>query len=95
MERQREVRRTQTETATATADETPLVLRLAAPEDRRVHFSEDVVDNEHMGKKKSKKCCVFHKRRRFDESDTESEGEDTDSDMEFYDQHPQLRNPYQ
>lgn len=34
------------------------------------------MDNEHMGKKKSKKCCIFHKQRPFDESDSEEEDDD-------------------
>ena len=38
-----------------------LVLRLRKPPNRRgVRFTEDTVDNEHMGKKKSKSCCIYH-----------------------------------
>jgi hypothetical protein len=29
------------------------------------------VDNEHMKKKSSKKCCIFHKPRSFGESDSD------------------------
>lgn len=41
-----------------------------------VRWAEDVVDNEFMNKKSSKKCCIFHKQRPFgewsdDDSDTE------------------------
>lgn len=44
---------------------------------KSVKWAEDVVDNEFAGKKKSKKCCIFHKQRVFgDWSD------DDDSDME-------------
>jgi hypothetical protein len=32
-----------------------------------------VVDNEGMGKRKSNKCCIFHKRKKFGESSSESE----------------------
>ena len=45
---------------------------------RRVAWTEDMVDNEGMGKKKSKSeyyltvCCIFHKQRAFDESSSES-----------------------
>jgi len=39
----------------------------------RVKWGEDVVDNEGMGKRKSNKCCVFHKRKKFGESSSESE----------------------
>lgn len=42
-----------------------------------VKWAEGVVDNEHMCKKKSKKCCIFHKRREFGEwSDDDSDSED-------------------
>uniref|UniRef100_A0A061SA72 Protein phosphatase 1 regulatory subunit 11 n=1 Tax=Tetraselmis sp. GSL018 TaxID=582737 RepID=A0A061SA72_9CHLO len=42
-----------------------------------VRWVEETVDNEGMGKKSSKKCCIFHRRRAFgDWSD------DEDSDFE-------------
>ncbi|KAH8112743.1 phosphatase inhibitor-domain-containing protein [Phellopilus nigrolimitatus] len=58
------------------------VLRLrGGPRSRpRVAWTEDVVDNEGMGKKKSKICCIYHKPRRFDESSSESSDSDADSD---------------
>lgn len=54
-----------------------------------VVWSEDTIDNEGMGKKKSKSmyiqsltrtvCCIFHKKRAFDESSSESsDGSDDD-----------------
>ena len=39
-----------------------------------VNWGEDVVDNELLGRRKSKKCCIFHKQRKFGESSSESEG---------------------
>jgi len=60
-------------------------LRLrGGPRERRrnrpsVVWREDVVDNEHMGKKSSKICCIYHKPKRFDESSSE-ESSDSDSD---------------
>ncbi|CAG4972633.1 unnamed protein product [Colias eurytheme] len=42
---------------------------------KKVVWTEDTVDNEHMNKKKSKCCCIYEKPRRFDESDTESDDE--------------------
>ncbi|EKM58569.1 uncharacterized protein PHACADRAFT_253015 [Phanerochaete carnosa HHB-10118-sp] len=60
-------------------------LRLrGGPRERRrsrpsVIWREDVVDNEHMGKKSSKICCIYHKPKRFDESSSE-ESSDSDSD---------------
>ncbi|KAI9796877.1 MAG: hypothetical protein M1833_005926 [Piccolia ochrophora] len=49
---------------------------------RRVTWAEDVVDNEGMGKKKSKVCCIYHKPRPVGESSDESSsssGEDSSS----------------
>eukprot|EP00013_Stygamoeba_regulata_P013888 CAMPEP_0177667248 /NCGR_PEP_ID=MMETSP0447-20121125/22017_1 /TAXON_ID=0 /ORGANISM="Stygamoeba regulata, Strain BSH-02190019" /LENGTH=151 /DNA_ID=CAMNT_0019173457 /DNA_START=121 /DNA_END=576 /DNA_ORIENTATION=- len=40
----------------------------------QVHWTNDVVDNEHLGRKSSKVCCIYHKPRRFDESSSESDG---------------------
>uniref|UniRef100_A0A6U3AKW9 Type 1 phosphatases regulator n=1 Tax=Lotharella globosa TaxID=91324 RepID=A0A6U3AKW9_9EUKA len=48
-------------------------------------WTEDTIDNEFMNKKSSKICCVYHKPRRFDESDSE------ESDFEK----PQTYNPNQ
>lgn len=31
-----------------------------------------------MNKKKSKKCCIFHKQRPFDESDSENDSDEDD-----------------
>ncbi|OCB91962.1 hypothetical protein A7U60_g731 [Sanghuangporus baumii] len=46
----------------------------------RVTWTEDVVDNEHMGKKKTKICCIFHKQKRYDESSSSDSDSDSDSD---------------
>jgi protein phosphatase 1 regulatory subunit 11 len=40
----------------------------------RVRWAEDVVDNEDLCRKKSKKCCVFHRSRGLDESSDEEDG---------------------
>ncbi|KAK3831007.1 MAG: phosphatase inhibitor-domain-containing protein [Linnemannia gamsii] len=47
--------------------------------DRRVQWDDDVIDNEHMNKKKSKICCIFKKQKEFGESSDESSSE-SDSD---------------
>uniref|UniRef100_V5EXZ7 Type 1 phosphatases regulator n=2 Tax=Kalmanozyma brasiliensis (strain GHG001) TaxID=1365824 RepID=V5EXZ7_KALBG len=39
---------------------------------RRVVWTDSTVDNEHLGKKKSKICCIYHKPKAFDESSDES-----------------------
>jgi len=51
------------------------VLRLRLDPRPHVKWEEDVVDNEHMNKKSSKRCCIFHKKRAFGESSSESESE--------------------
>ncbi|KAG0225270.1 Type 1 phosphatases regulator ypi1 [Actinomortierella wolfii] len=51
---------------------------------RRIQWSEEVVDNEHLGRKKSKICCIFKKTREFgessDESSSDSSSDDSSSD---------------
>ena len=39
----------------------------------RVRWAEDVVDNEDLCRKKSKKCCIFHRSRGLDESSDEED----------------------
>ena len=39
---------------------------------------ENVVDNEGLGRKSSKRCCIFHKQRSFGESSTDSSDYDSD-----------------
>ncbi|TGZ85024.1 hypothetical protein EX30DRAFT_368143 [Ascodesmis nigricans] len=56
-----------------------LRLRGAAIEDRRVKWDEGVVDNEGMGKKSSKVCCIYHRPRAYDES-SDSDSSDSSSD---------------
>ncbi|KAF8486392.1 phosphatase inhibitor-domain-containing protein [Russula ochroleuca] len=47
----------------------------------RVAWDEAVVDNEGLGRKKSKICCIYHRPRRFDESsDEDSSGTESGSD---------------
>ncbi|KAJ9217802.1 hypothetical protein DTO166G4_606 [Paecilomyces variotii] len=47
---------------------------------RRIRWSEDVVDNEGMGKKSSKVCCIYHKSHAVGESSSESESESESDD---------------
>ncbi|KAB8229254.1 PPP1R11/YPI1 family protein [Aspergillus alliaceus] len=46
---------------------------------RHIRWSEDVIDNEGMGKKSSKVCCIYHKSRPVGESSSESESSDSSS----------------
>ena len=71
--------KTVTVQATETTDGPPtLKLRLQKDEKdkKKVKWTNETVDNEHMNKKKSKCCCVYVKPRVFGESDSEeSDGE--------------------
>ncbi|ETI20237.1 hypothetical protein G647_08271 [Cladophialophora carrionii CBS 160.54] len=79
----------------------PLVLRLRGAHDatgssphththnhtrRRIQWAADVVDNEGLGRKSSKVCCIYHKERAFgessseDDSSSDSSSDDNDSD---------------
>nr|XP_034340993.1 E3 ubiquitin-protein ligase PPP1R11-like [Arvicanthis niloticus] len=46
---------------------------------KKVGWSRDTIDNEHLGRRSSKCCCVYEKRRAFGESSSESEKEDEDN----------------
>ncbi|OKL60350.1 hypothetical protein UA08_04369 [Talaromyces atroroseus] len=47
---------------------------------RRVRWDENVVNNEGMGKKSSKVCCIYHRPRALDESSSESSDSESSSD---------------
>lgn len=49
---------------------------------RRIRWAENVVNNEGMGKKKSKICCIYHKPREVGESSSESSDSSSDSDSD-------------
>ena len=55
------------------------VLRLQLRPQSNVSWDADVVDNEGMGRKSSKRCCIWHKQRAFGESSTESDDGDDGS----------------
>ncbi|KAI9354012.1 phosphatase inhibitor-domain-containing protein [Pilaira anomala] len=46
---------------------------------RAIQWDESVIDNEHMNKKKTKICCIYHKPHAVGES-SESESSSSDSD---------------
>ncbi|KAL2872236.1 PPP1R11/YPI1 family protein [Aspergillus lucknowensis] len=50
-----------------------------ASQARHIRWSENVVDNEGMGKKSSKVCCIYQKARPVGESSSESESSESDS----------------
>lgn len=71
----------------------PLVLRLRGAHDtsrsattttrghrRQITWAEDVIDNEGLGRKSSKVCCIYHKTREFGESSSEDDSSSDSSD---------------
>lgn len=76
---------TTTTTTTATTTDsvndtrpTTATIRLKKKKDKQVKWTDGTVDNEGMGKKSSKCCCVYKKPHSYDESSTDSEQEDCD-----------------
>ncbi|MCJ1431885.1 hypothetical protein MMC27_001241 [Xylographa pallens] len=59
-----------------------LRLRAASAPRRGIRWAEDVVDNEGMGRKSSKVCCIYHKPHPVGESSSESSSDDDSSDSE-------------
>ncbi|KAI4208559.1 MAG: hypothetical protein LQ346_000069 [Caloplaca aetnensis] len=56
-----------------------LRLRADSTDRRRIRWAEDVVDNEGMGKKKSKVCCIYHAPRAVGESSSEDDSSSSSS----------------
>eukprot|EP01040_Poterioochromonas_malhamensis_P002702 gene2702-2878_t len=54
------------------------VLTLHLTEAKSITWADGTVDNEHMGKKSSKRCCIYHKPKAFGESDSEESDSDTE-----------------
>jgi len=59
----------------------PEILSLTLRGRPSVTWDENVIDNENMGKKSSKRCCIFHKTRAFDESSTDTSDYDSDRSL--------------
>ena len=66
-------------TLTKTITETNKILILTLSQKKRVTWHESVIDNEHMNKRKSNKCCIFHKKQDICDSSSDST---SDSDSE-------------
>ncbi|KZM25071.1 Type 1 phosphatases regulator ypi1 [Ascochyta rabiei] len=67
--------------ATRTPASSGLLRLRAAPDERRhIQWAADVVDNEGMGKKSSKVCCIYHAPREAGESSDESSDSSESSD---------------
>ena len=79
----------QTLLQTNSSDSGPATLHLRAAEPahssdgrRRIQWAEDVVDNEGMGKKSSKVCCIYHKAHEPGDSESDDSSSDDSSDSE-------------
>ena len=46
---------------------------------KKVTWHKSVIDNEHMNKRKSNICCIFHKKQEVSDSSCE-ESSDSDGD---------------
>lgn len=70
---------TQTETilSPTAAAKKQLVLRLKE-DTTKVSWTDDTVDNEKLNKKSSKRCCIYHKTKKFGESDSDESDSDTE-----------------
>lgn len=49
---------------------------------RHVRWRTDTVDNEFLGRKSSKICCIYHKPKGYDESSSESESDSSASSFD-------------
>ena len=67
------------DSATSNQNETPVLLLSLAPRPS-VRWDESTLDNEGLGRKSSKRCCIFHKQRNFGESSTDSSEEENGDD---------------
>uniref|UniRef100_A0A8C3UID7 E3 ubiquitin-protein ligase PPP1R11 n=1 Tax=Catharus ustulatus TaxID=91951 RepID=A0A8C3UID7_CATUS len=66
---------TVTESGTVEPENRSLTLKLRKRKpDKKVEWSSDTVDNEHLGRRSSKCCCIYEKPRAFGESSSESSG---------------------
>lgn len=74
---------TQTTTETQSQEAERPILRLRKSKQKKpkhlVRWSNNVVDNENMNKKKSKICCIFHPQKEFGELSSESSDSDSNS----------------
>ena len=64
---------TQTETKT-------IQLLTLTIQKKRVTWHESVIDNEHMNKRKSNICCIFHKKQDFSDSSCDEDTSDSDNE---------------
>ncbi|KAL4345244.1 hypothetical protein HN51_063278 [Arachis hypogaea] len=63
----------------------PEVLFLPLSCKKKVTWKEGTEDNEFIQKKSSKKCCIFHKEKSFDEDDSDEDDNPDHSDKHAHD----------
>lgn len=79
------VSETVTEDATDSPGQQRLVLKLKKPKsNKKVQWGENAVDNEFMGKKISKCCCIYSKPHIFGESSSSESDSDDDCPHNAY-----------
>ncbi|GJW41070.1 pentatricopeptide repeat-containing protein [Tanacetum coccineum] len=61
------------ETQPASATQTQTITLTLNPRKKKVTWKEGTVDNEFLQKKSSKKCCIFHKDKPFDEDSSDDD----------------------
>ena len=66
-------------TAQKSTEEPPTLVLSLRPRSN-VTWDEGVINNEGLGRKSSKRCCIFHKQRAFGESSTESSEDQSGDD---------------
>lgn len=49
-------------------------------DERRVAWTQNTIDNEKLGRKSSKICCIYHKPKNFDESSSDSSSSSDSND---------------
>merc|ERR1711988_105706 len=69
---------TETTELERTGETSTLKLKLKKKQTKKITWTEDTVDNEGLGKKKSKCCCQYQKPR----ADLEESSSDSDEDCE-------------
>jgi protein phosphatase 1 regulatory subunit 11 len=57
-----------------------LILKLRNPKKPKVRWTQETINNEFMRKKSSKLCCIYHKAKKFGESDSDESDSDADND---------------
>ena len=57
-----------------------LILKIRNTKQKKITWHESVIDNEHMNKRKSNICCIFHKKQDFSDSSCDEDTSDSDNE---------------